>query len=206
MSRSGSVGQAEGPRSGDDGSVSVEIVFETHSVSVDNEREIATGWRHGELSESGRRLAAELGRRHRREPPAAVFTSDLGRAVETAQIAFGNTGVPIYLDARLRECDYGDLTGMPVSRLDAERAGRVTEPFPGGESYRQVVGRVQDFLRDLAAGHTGQRIVVIGHAATRFAFDQLLGGKVLEDVVVAPFDWREGWRYVLDEPPEAATV
>ena len=34
--------------------MSVEIVFETHSTSVDNERGIATGWQDGELSERGR--------------------------------------------------------------------------------------------------------------------------------------------------------
>src|SRR4249919_4137367 len=69
--------------------VSVEILFETHAISVDNERGVATGWRDGQLSTHGRRLAAELGRRHLSLPPAAVYASDLGRAVETAEIAFG---------------------------------------------------------------------------------------------------------------------
>ena len=41
--------------------MSVEVVFETHSLSVDNERGIATGWLPGRLSLDGRRLAAELG-------------------------------------------------------------------------------------------------------------------------------------------------
>lgn len=36
-----------------------------------------------------------------------VFSSDLGRAVETASIAFGNTCIPVLYDWRLRECDYG---------------------------------------------------------------------------------------------------
>ena len=40
-----------------------------------------------------------------------------------------------HLDWRLRECDYGDLNGMPTSQLAAERPRRVHEPFPGGESY-----------------------------------------------------------------------
>jgi broad specificity phosphatase PhoE len=61
--------------------LSVEIVFETHSVSVDNERGVATGWLPGALSETGKRLAKELGERRRGEALAAVFTSDLKRAV-----------------------------------------------------------------------------------------------------------------------------
>jgi hypothetical protein len=39
--------------------------------------------------------------------------------------------------------------------------------------------------------------VVIGHSATKWALDCLLNTEALEDVVDAPFDWQEGWRYVL---------
>jgi 2,3-bisphosphoglycerate-dependent phosphoglycerate mutase len=55
----------------------VEIIFETHALTLDNERGIATGWNGGELSSEGRRLATELGERHRPNPPSAVisFTS-----------------------------------------------------------------------------------------------------------------------------------
>ncbi|HEY8766647.1 MAG TPA: histidine phosphatase family protein [Dehalococcoidia bacterium] len=88
-------------------------------------------------------------RRRRDDGIDAVFTSDLTRAVETARIAFGHSGVPIVQDARLRECDYGDLNGAPVATLNADRASRIEAPFPGGERYRQVVHRTRDFLRDL---------------------------------------------------------
>jgi broad specificity phosphatase PhoE len=78
--------------------MAVGIIFESHAVSEDNERGIATGWLPGRLSARGRRLAAELGARYRHTDLAAVFTSDLHRAVETAQIAFAGTPVPIRLD------------------------------------------------------------------------------------------------------------
>ncbi len=176
--------------------MSVEILFETHAVSVDNERGIATGWRDGQLSTDGRRLAVELGRRHLSRPPAAVHASDLGRAVETAEIAFGTTDVPLHFDARLRECDYGDMTGMPVAKLDRERALHVTQPFPGGESYADVVVRVRSFLEEIAASD-GRTLLLIGHSATRFSLDHLLADQDLATVVWAPFDWKPGWRYRL---------
>jgi 2,3-bisphosphoglycerate-dependent phosphoglycerate mutase len=176
--------------------MSIEIVFETHSLSTDNESGIATGWLDGRLSGRGRALARELGERRRHDGIAAVFTSDLGRAVETAEIAFGETDIPIHEDARLRECNYGKLNGMPVARLDAERALRIDEPFPGGESYRQAVERVRGFLADLRH-YDGRRVLVIGHTATRWALDHYLDGAALEDVVDAPFAWREGWEYVV---------
>jgi broad specificity phosphatase PhoE len=178
--------------------VTVEITFETHSTSLDNEHGIATGWRDGALSEEGRRQAMELGERHRDPAPSTVFTSDLGRAVETAEIAFGGTGIPIVRDRRLRECDYGEMTGMPVARLDSERAQRVDDPFPGGQSYRQVAEQVSHVLKGLVERCEGEFVVVIGHAATRFALDNLFDGVPLQESVVAPFAWQPGWKYRLD--------
>ena len=91
----------------------VRIVFETHSWSEDNDEGRASGWHHSRLSPKGRALAAELGERRRNDGIRAVFTSDLRRAVETAEIAFADTGVPILHDWRLRECNYGTGNGMP---------------------------------------------------------------------------------------------
>jgi broad specificity phosphatase PhoE len=183
--------------------MTVEIVFETHSLSTDNAAGIATGWLPGELSAEGRVGARELGERRRQEGVDAVYTSDLRRAVETAEIAFGSSGIPIRRDARLRECDYGDLNGRPVAEVERERVRRVDEPFPGGESYRQVVSRMRSFLDELATRHGSGRVVVVGHSATRWALDHLLLGDPLEQLVAAPFRWQEGWLYELTGSAES---
>ena len=78
------------------------------------------------------------------------------------------------------------------ARARAVRQGTV----PGGESYHDATRRVDYFLHELAAAHPGER-VLIGHTATRWALDHLLGGRGLDAAVAAPFDWREGWEYVL---------
>jgi alpha-ribazole phosphatase/probable phosphoglycerate mutase len=177
--------------------VSVEIIYETHSITTDNEAGIATGWLPGELSEQGWRLAAELGRRRRGDDLAAVLVSDLTRAVDTARIAFGDTGIPIHQDRRLRECNYGQLNGMPTARLQVERLRHLDTPWPGGQSYQQVVDQTRDVLRDLAAAWNGARLLLIAHSANRWALDHLLLGRDLADLVVAPFAWQEGWHYTL---------
>ena len=179
--------------------MAVAVVFETHSLTNDNEVGVATGWLDGQLSERGRALARELGRRRRNDGVEAVFASDLGRSVETVQLAFGGSGIPVHLDARLRECDYGAWNGMPVSRLKRERTQRISRPFPGGESYLQVVDRVASFLEELARDWYPARVLVVGHTATRWALDHLLAGAALQDLVAAPFAWQEGWSYAL--PP-----
>lgn len=176
--------------------MAVELVYETHSISVDNERGIATGWLPGELSAEGRRLAHALGERRRNDGIDCVFTSDLRRAVETAQIAFDGSGVEIRQDARLRECNYGDLNGAPVGELDP-RLRFIDRPYPGGESYRDCVEKMRSFLGDVASEFDGRRVLVIAHSAQRWALRHLLEGVALEELVDAPFDWQEGWEYVL---------
>lgn len=177
--------------------MAVEIIYETHSLTVDNERGIATGWFPGQLSAQGRDLARELGARHRDDAIVAIFVSDLARAVETATLAFGDSGLPIYQDARLRECDYGAQNGMPVAQLAASRAQHLDTPYPGGQSYRQVVAAMHDFLCDLATTWDGRTVVTIAHSANKWALDHLLLGLPLEELVDAPFGWQEGWRYTL---------
>jgi alpha-ribazole phosphatase/probable phosphoglycerate mutase len=177
--------------------VAIEVVFETHSTSEDNEQGRASGWLPGRLSERGRAQALDLGRRRCGDGIAAVFSSDLGRAVETASIAFGGSAVPVLYDWRLRECDYGQRTGMPVPELHAGRREYLDRPYPGGESWRQAVARVSLFLGDLPLRWSGRRVLVIGHVATRWGMDHVIDGVPLEDLAVAGFAWQEGWEYRL---------
>jgi broad specificity phosphatase PhoE len=175
--------------------MAVELIYETHSITTDNEAGIATGWLPGELSVTGRDLARRLGDRRRTDGIDAVFCSDLARAVDTAWIAFAATSIPIHLDARLRECDYGTLNGQPVQRVAAHKRGCIDRPFPGGQSYRQVVDQTRSLLRDLATHWDERRILLIAHSANRYALDHLLRGVPLGELVTAPFRWREGWYY-----------
>ena len=182
------------------GRAATEVIFETHSTTLDNEAGVATGWLPGELSPIGRRQAAELGRRRLADDIAVVFSSDLARAVETTRIAFGENrdGFAVRQDPRLRECDYGDLNGSPVELLEPLRPLCVDRPFPGGgQSYREVVEVVDAFLQDLVEEWSGSRVLLIGHSATRWALDCLLAGARLEDVVADPGPWRPGWHYLI---------
>ena len=177
--------------------MSIELVFETHSTTEDNEQGRATGWRPGRLSAQGRVQAQDLGRRRRDDGIAAVFSSDLARAAETAFVAFGASAIPVLYDWRLRECDYGQRNGMPVAELHAGRRQHLDAPYPGGESWRQAVTRVGRFLADLPLRWDGQRVLVIGHVATRWGLDHLINGIALETLAAQEFAWQRGWEYRL---------
>jgi 2,3-bisphosphoglycerate-dependent phosphoglycerate mutase len=177
--------------------MAIQVVFETHSTTEDNENGIATGWLPGRLSAQGREQAAELGRRRADDAIAAVFSSDLARATETAAIAFGGSGIPVLLDWRLRECDYGELNGSSAADMHAHRPNHIDKPYPGGESWRQATARVGSFVADLPRRWAGQRVLVIGHVATRWGLDHLLAGMPLEDLATADFAWQPGWEYTV---------
>jgi len=173
--------------------MAVTIRYETHSLTVDNATGHATGWLPGQLSAQGRELARAIGPRGLADGATAVFVSDLARAVETAELAFGDSGLPIIRDARLRECNYGAQNGMPVAQLAASRARHIDTPYPEGQSYRDVVAATRGFLRDLAADYDGRHRPLREQVGAR----HLLHGVPLADLVDAPFGWREGWHYTV---------
>lgn len=178
--------------------MSIEIVFETHALSEDNERGIATGWLPGRLCARGRTNAAEMGRRRRDDGVAAVFTSDLRRAAETASIAFGDTDIPILYDWRLRECDFGARNGSPADAVRLDRFDYCDRPYPGGESHSQAIERVAGVLADLPTRWAERRVMLIGHLATYRALEHVINGLTVEELVGADFEWRaEGWEYRL---------
>lgn len=177
--------------------MAIDIVFEVHQLSEDNERGVATDWRHGRLSERGRGFARKMGDRRRCDGIDAVFTSDLARAVETVHIAFEGARIPILNDWRLRECDYGDLNGAPVEKVHAERLKHLDVRFPGSESWRAAIGRAGRVLSDLPLRWNDCRVLIVGHVATRWALDHFLNGVPVEELPTTDFGYQEGWEYRL---------
>jgi broad specificity phosphatase PhoE len=174
----------------------ITIIFEAHSTSLDNEAKLSSGWNDVDLSELGLRQSAELGDRYRGKLPDVVFCSDLQRSYKTAAIAFKDTLVPIVIDSRLRECDYGELTQAPKDEVEARKATSIHEPFPGGESYEDTSGRMGRFLDDLRANYDDQTVLIIGHRATQYGLEEHILGKKLDEVVSEPWVWQPGWIYL----------
>lgn len=176
------------------------VYYSPHATSVDNETDRASGHADVPLSEQGRQRALNLARHYAGMPVDAVFCSDLRRAADTAALVFGERGAPIIHDARLREFDYGAMTQAPRERVEAEFPRRITTPFPDGESMLMVVERVGGFLKDTLAAYDGKAIAVIGHRGTKWGLDYWAGRQSLEEIVLAPWEWREIpiWRYAFE--------
>lgn len=173
----------------------INIIFETHSSTVDNQAHLSSGWFDAELSALGQKQARQLGERRKSGQFAAVFVSDLQRAYNTAEIAFAGTGIPIIRDARLRECNYGDLTRHPESEVTGKRVEYVSKPFPNGESYEQAVQRVKSFLQGLLENYDGKKVLIIGHRATQYGLEHWINKKPLLEIIGASWAWQPGWEY-----------
>src|SRR5690606_7145186 len=101
---------------------------------------------------------------------AAVISSPLGRAQETAEAAATALGVPMQICEGLIETDFGDWEGLTFAeavardpQLHSDWLGDPSLPAPGGESFDQVRERVEAARRDLVALYPGANLVVVSH-------------------------------------------
>ncbi len=170
------------------------IIFESHGTTFDNEDHLSSGHFDVELSELGKKQAKDLGERYKNDSFDAIFCSDLQRSYKTADIAFGDK-FPIIKDARLRECDYGDLTRHSSKEVEPFKIEHINNPFPNGESYEQTNQRMKDFLDDLKKNYQGKKVMIIGHRATQYGLEHLINDKSLHELLTTPFKWQLGWEY-----------
>lgn len=176
----------------------IKIIFEAHSTSLDNQTHLSSGWYDIDLSELGIKQSEELGERYKDANLDAIFCSDLQRSQKTSQIAFGNRNIPIIIDSRLRECNYGDYTQKDSDIVTKMKPNCILAPFPNGESYTQTTERMKEFLKDLMRNYDGKTIMIVGHRATQYALENLINNIPLEVIVPAPWKWQPGWIYNLN--------
>jgi probable phosphoglycerate mutase len=123
------------------------------------------------LSEEGRRQAEAAARRIEPLPRvAAIYSSPLERARETAQAIARVRRLPVRIERGLLECDFGEWTGERLDRLRRRPEWDVVQRhpsafrFPGGESFTEVQARITGALARLVAQHPGRVVVAVSHA------------------------------------------
>ena len=174
-----------------------------HGATSATEEGRFSGAEGADLSDEGRRQAARLGERLAKEQPAAIYTSPLARALDTARIVGRCCRLEPLVRDGLREIGHGHWEGM--KRADVERefcdeyAAWEADPFTvapsGGESGVAVLARALPVVREIVTAHAGQPVVLVSHKATlRLVLSSLLG-----------FDAR-GYRDRLDQSPACVNV
>ncbi len=148
-----------------------ELILIRHGETEWNRERRMQGQTNTPLSDLGRAQAAAVGQRLASHPFAALYSSDLQRAWDTAAAIAQASGRKIISEPRLRERTFGILEGFThaemLQRHPAEHARfELREPdyaVPGGESPRQFFQRSLGCLEEIAAAHAGERVVVVTH-------------------------------------------
>jgi 2,3-bisphosphoglycerate-dependent phosphoglycerate mutase len=138
------------------------------------------------LNDTGRWQARRVGEALAGEQITAVYTSDLGRARQTAQSIAEVTGTPVVPEEGLRERSFGIFEGKTFDEIHQTWPDhahnwrkRVPEwqPPEGGESLIQLRERVTRTLAALAARHPGEQIVVVAHGGVLDALYRIATGQ-----------------------------
>ena len=122
------------------------------------------------LSDAGVAQAQRAAERLAGSGLAALYTSPLERAVETAAPTAAAMGLVPVEDPDLLECDFGEWTGEPLGTLARRKEWRTlmaapaTFRFPGGESLAEVQARVVGALERLRSVHAGHVVACFSHA------------------------------------------
>jgi len=178
----------------------VYITYFVHGTTPDNENGVATSWLPGELSGLGLTQAKTLAQQVAGRNFDAVICSDLARAVQTTEIAFGEHYKPIQ-DKRLREANYGDWNGKTHDLFKDRMEDFVDEPFPNGESYHDLEARMRSLCAELLEKYDNKHIALLAHQAPQPALEVIASGKTWKQAIDQ--DWRKtksyqpGWEYVL---------
>jgi broad specificity phosphatase PhoE len=154
--------------------VTAELIFVRHGESNFNrDRRWQGQSQDALLSQLGWRQAECAAEALKVSGVAALFSSDLTRAMQTAVSIAGATGLPIFPDPRLREIDAGRWTNRLSDEVSLEEPERVhawnnapaSTSLPEGEGLAQAQQRILEFVAERIPAYDGHSVVVAIHGA-----------------------------------------
>ena len=148
-----------------------EILLVRHGETEWNQQHRMQGQRDSPLTATGLQQARQLARRLKDVAFSVLYSSDLGRAHQTARCIADLTGHEIIADRDLRERSFGIFEGLTNSEIETRHPEHYApfarrEPdfaMPGGESARQFRARCVGCLERIADRHAGDTVVVVSH-------------------------------------------
>lgn len=125
------------------------------------------------LTEIGSAHARQLGERLRLTPPQRIYSSDLRRSVETAQIVADYVPAPLVIRAELREINMGRLFVSSWEEIEREMPGYAARwhrhdtdlPYPDGECGADVIRRCMPLIEEVVQSGL-ERVVIVTHGGT----------------------------------------
>ncbi len=147
------------------------IYIVRHGETDWNREGIYQGQTDTSLNEKGRDDAKKLAAALSKIRFSCIYSSDLKRARETAEIINESLNLPVFYTRNLREMDFGRWTGISVfdmEKIDPDLFRRWQDnPWdispPGGETFRELTERVVDTIEEISNKHRDENILVVSH-------------------------------------------
>jgi broad specificity phosphatase PhoE len=149
-----------------------ELLLVRHGETDWNRDQRFQGHADPPLNDTGRAQARAVAGELTAERIDAIYTSDLARARETAELIAELAGVPFVLEPQLREVDVGEWQGLTRPEIEARFPEGMRNwhesghGWESGETYEQLAERVLEALERIVLRHPGERVVVVGHGGT----------------------------------------
>ena len=132
------------------------------------------GHGNSNLTSKGKEQASTLAKSMNKYPIDYIYTSDLGRAVETANIIADELKLEAIETPALREMGFGVWEGLLINEIkkdydDIYKSWRNTPhlaEIPGGETLQIIQQRVDNFIKDLNEKYDNKHIVLVSHSVT----------------------------------------
>ncbi len=148
------------------------LLLVRHGVTEFNSTRRFAGYSDIEMSADGYRQVEKLRDRLKDEKIDTVYSSDLRRALSTAEIIAAGREVDIVACPELREVNYGDCEGLTfneISQAYPELAEEITDfdlqmQFPSGENFTGFVDRTCRFLDRLRQHEPSETILTVSHS------------------------------------------
>lgn len=150
------------------------VIFVRHGETLWNHSKRYQGHSDIPLNEKGLQQAKMVAQRLKNESIRAVYSSDLTRAVQTAEAIAEPHSLQTVALPELREVNFGLWEGLRYEEIMAawpevlsaiySRPG--TDRIPGGESFYEVQERTARGLKKCIAGHSEETIVIVSHGGT----------------------------------------
>jgi broad specificity phosphatase PhoE len=160
-----------------------------HGEAVSNVKGFVSSWPEkvdNPLTEMGIKQAEQVAQDILSENIELIFSSDVLRAKQTAEIIAEYLGKKVELDKRLREIDFGVFNSKPIADFIGHfdnQEKRIKEKVPYGESYEDILERIKSFLYDMERKYSGKKILIVSHQAPLFILEGILSGYSLEESV-----------------------
>ena len=180
----------------------MEILLTRHGQTEWNFLKKVQGKADIKLNEKGIEQAQNVKDKLKNEKIDLILCSPLIRAVETANIINESRNIPILIEEKLSERDFGEFEGMPNTEFDFEAFWSYKQniQYKKAENIREFFKRVYKFLDDIHLKYKDKRILLVAHGGISIPFycyfngipnkDTLLG-LALENCEIAKYFYKE---------------